>query len=90
MILDVRTIVVLLIVSSVLMTVTLAVGIRSRSGIGLVKWNVGLGLYAFGWLLVAARGELPDAVTFAFADALLLAGLCWQLAAVIEFGEAAA
>jgi diguanylate cyclase (GGDEF)-like protein len=86
MILDVRTIVVLLMLSSVLMALTLAVGIRTGRGGGFVKWNVGLGLFALGWLLVAARGALPGWVTLALADALLLAGLCAQLGAVIEFG----
>jgi diguanylate cyclase (GGDEF)-like protein len=85
MTLDVRTIVVLLIVSSVLMTLTLAAGARAGRGGGFAKWNIGLGLYALGWLLVAARGTFPDIVTHAFADALLLAGLCHQLGAVIEF-----
>ena len=88
MILDVRTIVVLLIVASMLMTVTFAVGIRSGRGGGFEKWNVALGLFALGWLLVAARGALPDVLTLAAADAFLLAGLCSQLAAVIEFGGA--
>jgi diguanylate cyclase (GGDEF)-like protein len=88
--LDVRTVVVMLILSSVLMAVTLAVGNRSGRGNGLGKWNLGLGLYAFGWLLVAARGTLPDIASMAAADGLLLAGLCLQLTAVIEFGGAAA
>ncbi|HEX2565461.1 MAG TPA: GGDEF domain-containing protein, partial [Burkholderiales bacterium] len=86
--LDVRTIVVMLIVSSVLMTVTLAVGIRAGRGQGFARWNAGLATLALGWLLVAARGALPDLITLGVADALLLAGLCLQLAAVIELGGA--
>jgi diguanylate cyclase (GGDEF)-like protein len=90
MTLDVRTIVVLLILSSVLMTVTLSVGIRAGRGFGFSKWNAGLGLYALGWLLIATRGALPDVVAMAGADALLLSGLCLQLAAVIEFDSGVA
>ena len=86
--LDVRTIVVMLVVSSVLMTVTLALGTRSDRGHGFVRWNTGLALVALGWLLVTARGMLPDLIAKSAADALLLAGLCSQLAAVLEFGGA--
>jgi diguanylate cyclase (GGDEF)-like protein len=86
MTLDMRTIVVMLLVSAVLMTVTLAAGIRAGRGGGFAKWSLGLGLFALGWLLVTLRGALPDLVAVAAADALLLAGLCLQLAAVIEFG----
>jgi diguanylate cyclase (GGDEF)-like protein len=90
MTLDVRTIVVMLLLSSVLMTVTLAVGMRSSRGGGLAKWNLGLGLFALAWLLMASRNHLPDVLTLALADALLLAGLCVQFAAVTEFGGATA
>jgi len=88
MTLDVRTIVVMLVLSSVLMTVTLAVGNRAGRGNGFGKWNIGLGLYALGWLLIAARGVLPPVLSMAVADALLLSGLCLQLAAIVEFGGA--
>src|SRR6478735_6486126 len=85
MTLDVRTIVVMLILTSVLMGVTLAVGTGGSRGNGVGQWNLGLGLYAFGWLLVAARGALPDIFTMSAANGLLLAGLCRQFAALIEF-----
>lgn len=81
-----RTIVVMLLVASVLMALTLAVGIKAGRRAGFATWNVGLGLYALGWLLIAARGALPDVIGVALGDALLLAGLCAQLAAIIEFG----
>jgi diguanylate cyclase (GGDEF)-like protein len=83
--LDVRTIVVLLVLSALLMSITLAVGIRTRRGGGFVHWNIGLALFALGWLLVALRDLLPDLVTLAIADALLMSGLCLQLVAVMEF-----
>jgi diguanylate cyclase (GGDEF)-like protein len=84
MTLDVRTIVVMLILSSVLMTVTLAVGTGTSRGRGFTRWNAGLGLYALGWLLIASRGWLPELLTMAIADAVLLTGLCLQLAAIVE------
>ncbi|MCX7156186.1 MAG: GGDEF domain-containing protein [Rhodocyclales bacterium] len=87
MILDMRTIVVMLVVSSVLMAITLAVGTKMGRAAGFVKWNAGLGLLALGWVLVAARGVLPDLVGVALADAMLVAGLCTLLAGLIEFND---
>lgn len=86
MMLDMRTIVVMLVVSSVLMAVTLSLGIRAGRAAGFAKWNAGLGLLALGWVLVAARESLPGVVGVALADALLAAGLCVELAGLIEFG----
>lgn len=90
MTLDIRTIVVMLLVSAVLMSVTLSLGIRGSRAPGLVKWNAGLGALALGWLLVAARGAVPPLVSIGVADALLLGGLCLQLAALHEFDGRAA
>jgi len=82
--LDLRTIVVMLMVSALLMALTLACGLRAASA-GFAKWNAGLGTFALGWLLIAARGALPDVIGIALADGLLLAGLCLQLGALLEF-----
>lgn len=84
--LDIRTLVVMLVVSSLLMAVTLTVGIKTGRPAGFAKWNTGLGLIALGWILVAFRGVLPDFVTVALADGLMITGLCMELAAIIEFG----
>jgi signal transduction histidine kinase len=85
--LDMRTIVVMLVVSSVLMAITLAVGTRMGRAEGFVKWNISLGLLALGWVLLAARGALPDLIGIALADAILVAGLCTSLGGLIEFGN---
>jgi len=90
MTLDLRTIVVLLMASAVLMSLTLAVGIHAGRGKGFAKWNAGLALYALGWLLMAGRATLPQVVSVALADALLVAGICIQLGALAELGGAAA
>lgn len=84
--LDMRTIVVMLLVTSVLMAITLAIGIRTGRDAVFAKWNISLGLLSLGWLLVASRGVLPDIIGIALADAFLVAGLCVELVAVIEFG----
>ncbi|MBK7471476.1 MAG: GGDEF domain-containing protein [Betaproteobacteria bacterium] len=85
MILDVRTIVAMLVVSSVLMAITIAVGTRMGHGSGIVKWAAGLALLAVGWTLLAARGA-AGFVGVALADAILVAGLCFGLAGLVEFG----
>jgi len=87
--LDMRTILVMLLVSSVLMAVTLIVGSRSGRSASFAQWNIGLALYALGWLLLAARPVLPSWVGVALGDALLLGGLCGQVGALIAFGGGA-
>jgi len=82
--LDIRTIVVMLVVTAVLMTVTLALDLRP-SAPGLRHWNAGLGFFAAGWLLIALRGAVPPIASIAFANALLMAGLCSQYAGLREF-----
>ena len=76
--------------SALLMSVVLCVGIRTRRSDGFLKWNLGLGILALGWLLCTLRGWLPETVTVAAAEAFLLTGLCLQLAAVTEFGHQSA
>lgn len=88
--LDIRTLVVMLVFSSLLMAITLTVGIKTGRPAGFAKWNTGLGLVALGWLLVALRGLLPDFITIALADGLLITGFCLELAAIIEFGGGSA
>lgn len=87
MTLDVRTIVVMLLVVVLLLSAILALDLRSGRAPGLARWNLGLGLFAVAWLLFALRAFLPPIVGVAFADALLLCGLCSQCAALLEFGE---
>lgn len=88
--LDIRTLVVMLVVSSLLMAITLTVGIKTGRPTGFAKWNTGLGLVGLGWMLVAFRGLLPDLITIALADGLLITGFCLELAAIIEFGGGSA
>jgi diguanylate cyclase (GGDEF)-like protein len=85
-ILDVRTIFMMLLISTVLMTVTLAVGVRSGRAHGVGKWILGLGLIALAWTMIAARDALPPLVGKGIADAVMLTGLCLHIAALIEFG----
>src|SRR5262245_7314619 len=84
---DLRTVVAMLAASALLMSVVMCVGIRARRADGFLKWNLGLGVLAAGWLLYTLRGWLPDVAAVAAGEALLLAGFCLQLAAVAEFGQ---
>jgi diguanylate cyclase (GGDEF)-like protein len=84
--LDIRTLVVMLVFSSLLMAITLTVGIKTGRPAGFSTWNTGLGLLALGWVLVAFRGVLPDFITIALADGIMITGLTMELAAIIEFG----
>lgn len=86
MMLDIRTLVVMLVVCSLLMAITLTVGIKASRRGGFAIWNAGLCFLALGWVLVACRGLLPDWVTIALADGIMITGLCMELAAIIEFG----
>ena len=84
---DLRTVSAMLAASALLMSVLLCTGIRTPRADGFLKWNLGLGSLAAGWLLATLRGWLPDVASVAAAEALLLAGFYLQLAAVAEFGQ---
>ena len=84
--LDVRTVVVVLLLVQLLMSATLLLDLRSGRAPGLLRWNLGLGLFAVGWLLIVLRSVVPPLAGVAAAHALLLAGLCSQYAALLEFG----
>jgi diguanylate cyclase (GGDEF)-like protein len=84
--LDVRTVLVVLLVTAILMSVTLALDLRRSQAAGLGRWNAGLGLFAAGWLLITLRGTVPALLGVAVAHGLMAAGLCLQFEALREFG----
>jgi len=84
--LDVRTVIIVLLLSALLMCTTLILDLGARRAPGLRRWNLGLGLIATAWLLITLRTVLPPVIGVALADGLLLAGLCSQYAALLEFG----
>jgi diguanylate cyclase (GGDEF)-like protein len=85
--LDMRTLVVLLLVSSVLMTVVLGLGARGRRAPGMGSWLAGLGCFAAGLLLIGSRTELAPIFSVAVADTLLFAGLSAQAVALARFRQ---
>ena len=85
MTIDVRTLLVLLLIASVLMAMILSVGAGTR-GRGLGRWNFGLGMISVGWALLLLRGEAPELVTKPLANTIFLTGLLLQADAIREFG----
>ncbi len=84
--LDIQTIVILLLVSTVLMVLVLAIGSRSGTRDGHRSWIAGLALIALAWFLIALRDVVGPIITVALADSVLLAGLVMLVAACFEFG----
>lgn len=85
MILDLRTLLIVMIATSLFLAVSLlvAVGPRFRDGLG--KWTTALLLQAVVFALYVERGNWPDWATIVLANALFVSCLTLQAAAVIEF-----
>ena len=83
--LDARTLVVVAFTSSILMAAMLWVVFAGRFRDGLARWTQSLWVQALAWLLIALRGAIPDLVSVAAANALVVLGWSLQLAAVLEF-----
>ena len=85
LILDLRTLLIVLIATSLLLAVSLlvAVGPRFRDGLG--KWTGAMLLLAVVFTLYAARSFWPDVATIVVANALFVTCLTLQAAALREF-----
>lgn len=89
--LDARTLLFSLILTNALMVASLFVAAsdekdnEKQDGIG--KWAVAILIETFTWILVAARGNIPDAVSVVAANGLLSGGYALMLAAVCEFQQ---
>ena len=80
---DHRTLALSLAAATVLAALATAFGVRSRAP-GLGRWLASLALLALGSLLAGLRGTVMPALGVALADALILAGLAWQVGALRE------
>ena len=85
MILDSRTLLIVMIATSLLLAISLlvAVGPRFRDGLG--KWTASLLLQSVVFALLAARGVWPDVATVVLPNACLTLVLTLQMAAIREF-----
>lgn len=89
--LDARTLLFSLILTNAFMVVSLFVAAsddkdnEKQDGIG--KWAVAILLETFTWILVAARGSIPDLFSVVVANGLLSCSFSLMLAAVCEFQQ---
>ena len=85
--LDIRTLFVVMIATSLLLAASMAVavGMRFRDGVG--KWTSALVLQAVMCVFYLARGDWPDRVTVIVPNALFVLCLSLQAAAILEFYE---
>jgi diguanylate cyclase (GGDEF)-like protein len=86
MLLDPRTLLFSLILANSLMVLSLfvAASIKGRDQ-GLKKWAFAVLLETCTWLLIAARGVIPDELSIVFANLLKAASHALILAAICEF-----
>lgn len=85
MMLDVRTLFVVMIAASLLLAGSMAVaaGMQFRDGVG--KWTCALVLQAATCVFFLARGNWPEVVTVLIANAIFALCISLQAAAILEF-----
>lgn len=83
--LDVKTLFVVMIATSLLLagSMAVAVGMRFRDGVG--KWTGSLMLQAVTFVCFSLRGGIPDLVSIVIANCLLALSFTLQAAAILEF-----
>ncbi|MBI4204832.1 MAG: GGDEF domain-containing protein [Betaproteobacteria bacterium] len=82
---NVQSMLIVMLVSSVLMAAVLWFAFAGRFRDGLAKWTTSLWVQALAWLLFAGRGLVPDVLAVAAANGLLALTWALQFAAIIEF-----
>ena len=85
MILDSRTLLIVMIATSLLLAISLLVAVGPRFRYGLGKWTASLLLQSVAFVLLTARGVWPDAATVVLPNACLTLVLTLQMAAIREF-----
>lgn len=82
---DVRTLLIVMLMSSVLMAAVLWFASAGRFRDGLAKWTASLCVQAWAWFLFAERDFISDLLSIAVANGLLALAWSLQFAAIIEF-----
>ena len=89
--LDARTLLFSLILTNAFMVVSLFVAASSKDEAekqdGIAKWAVAILLQTLTWVLIAARGGIPDAFSIVVANGFLSGSYALMLAAVGEFQQ---
>lgn len=87
--LDPRTLLFSLILTNSLMMLSLFVAASSRNASGkqdgIGKWTLAISLETLTWVLIAARGHIPDVFSVVVANALKAGAHALALAAICEF-----
>ncbi len=83
--LDIKTLFVAMIATSLLLTVSMAVAVDMRFRDGVGKWTGALVLQTLACVFYLARGTWPDAVTVVVPNALIMLCMSLQAAAILEF-----
>jgi diguanylate cyclase (GGDEF)-like protein len=84
---DVRTMLVVMLTSNVLMAAALWFAFAGRFRDGLAKWTAALWVQAIAWVLFAGRGEVPDLISITAANGLLALAWSLQFGAILEFQQ---
>ena len=85
LILDLRTLMIVMIATSLLLAVSLMVAVGPRFHDGLGTWTSALLLQALVFALYAVRGVWPDSVSIVIPNALFITCMTLQAAAICEF-----
>jgi diguanylate cyclase (GGDEF)-like protein len=89
--LDARTLLFSLILTNAFMVVSLFVAVSNKDEDekrdGIAKWAVAILLETLAWILIAARGGIPDALSIVVANGFLSGSYALMLAAVGEFQQ---
>ena len=81
--LDPRTLLFALILTNALMALSLFVASSRTRRDGTLLWAMGMVLETLTWILIAARGAIPDALSLVVANGLLAGAHALALAAIV-------
>jgi diguanylate cyclase (GGDEF)-like protein/PAS domain S-box-containing protein len=87
MILDVKTLYVILVLSSGLMALAMTAAYAGKFRDGVGKWTLALFLFGISNILILGRGAIPDFLSIILANILVAIGSSLGYAAVCEFME---
>ena len=85
MLIDIRTMLVVLAASSLLMALTLWLAFPRPLNDGLGKWAAGLVLQGVAWMLFAARGLGSDMLTVVAGNLVFSLGVALKVVSILEF-----
>lgn len=83
--LDTHTLLIVLIVSNLLMAGALCIAFTGRFRGGLGPWTGALIVQGFSWLLIASGERIPDLVSVALGNSLLVFSWSLQVTALLAF-----